>query len=80
MNYTDTTQACSAPFSVSEDYEGRLHLIDSKTRVVLSDNFAYDRSGDARLARMEWIAESLSQGVLSALQERQHSSKSERSE
>lgn len=50
----------TGPFEVYEDYDGRLHIIDGTTRIVLSDVYAYDADDDERLARMEAIAAALS--------------------
>jgi hypothetical protein len=46
----------AGPYDVYEDYEHGLNLIDKKTRVVLSDAYAYDRNDNERDARMEATA------------------------
>jgi hypothetical protein len=48
------------PFQVYEDYENGLHIIDGNTRVMLSDTYAYDADKAEKEARMEWIAQALS--------------------
>lgn len=52
------------PFKVYMDYEDHLHIIDGEMRLVLSDSYAYDCTDAEREARMEWIAEALTDAWL----------------
>lgn len=54
------------PFSVYEDYERGLHIIDRTTRIVLSDSYAYDKDEAARASRMEAIAAALNAALSGA--------------
>jgi len=52
----------SPPFALYEDYEHVLHVIDSTTRVVLTDNYAYDATPKDKLARMVALVAKLNAG------------------
>jgi len=52
----------SQPFALYEDYEHVLHIIDSATRVVLTDNYAYDATPKDKIARMEALVAKLNAG------------------
>lgn len=54
------------PFAVYEDFDGRLHIIDGRGRIVLSDAYAYDAGTDATDVRMDALADALNASASSS--------------
>ena len=57
---SELSAALCPPYSVYEHPGGSYSIVDGENRIVLEDVYAYDLTSDARLARMEALAEKLS--------------------
>lgn len=61
MTITENLGTAIGPFSVYEDYDDILHIIDGNERIILSDSYAYDGTDRQTTERMNWLCAALNQ-------------------